>query len=88
MNIVYLIGNGFDRNLDINTDYPSFYNYYITQNSSSSAITALKNEIHSDYKNWADLEEALGKYLKNVDAKAIHKDLLEHLQEFPFGLQG
>ena len=88
MNIVYLIGNGFDRNLDLNTDYPSFYNYYIVQKSNSPAITDLKKEIRSDYKNWADLEDALGKYLKNVvreaDAKAIHKDLLEHLQEYIF----
>lgn len=86
MNIVYLIGNGFDRNLDLHTDYPSFYNYYMTQNLSSPVITTLINEIHSDYKNWADLEEALGKYLQNIvneeDAKAIHKDLLEHLQEY------
>ena len=86
MNIVYLIGNGFDRNLGLYTDYPSFYNDYITQNSSSAVITALKNKIRSDYKNWADLEEALGIYLKNIvneeDAKAIHKDLLEHLQEY------
>ena len=29
MNIVYLFGNGFDRNLGLNTDYKSFYNYYM-----------------------------------------------------------
>lgn len=86
MNIVYLIGNGFDRNLGLNTDYPSFYKYYIKQKSNSSAITNLKNNIDSDYENWADLEEALGRYLKNIvteaDAKAIHKDLLSSLQEY------
>lgn len=86
MNIVYLFGNGFDRNLGLNTSYPSFYNYYISKETNSSAILDLKNAIDSDYENWADLEEALGKYLKNIvneeDAKAIHKDLLEHLQEY------
>lgn len=86
MNIVYLIGNGFDRNLNLKTDYQSFYNYYIAQESKCSAISNLKNEIHSDYKNWADLEEALGKYLNKIsteeDAKTIHKDLLEQLQKY------
>lgn len=86
MNIVYLIGNGFDRNLDLNTDYQSFYNYYIAQESSSSAIANLKEAIGADYKNWADLEEALGKYFRNIgnenDVKSIHSDLLDHLQKY------
>lgn len=86
MNIVYLFGNGFDRNLGLNTDYASFYNYYISKETNSAAILDLKKAIDSDYENWADLEEALGKYLRNVineeDAKAIHKDLLDHLQKY------
>ncbi len=86
MDIVYLIGNGFDRNLNLNTDYKSFYQYYIAQASYSPVIKQLKSIIKSDYENWADLEEALGKYLKNLtrkeDAISIHKDLLNHLQTY------
>lgn len=86
MNIVYLIGNGFDRNLKLNTDYESFYKYYIQQESESAIINRLKLEIDSNYKNWSDLEEALGRYLKSIDKKedaiAIHKDLLNHLQMY------
>lgn len=86
MNIVYLIGNGFDRNLGLNTHYKSFYRYYIEQKSESPVINRLKSEIDSNYENWSDLEEALGKYLKNItnidDAILIHKDLLEHLQTY------
>lgn len=86
MNIVYLIGNGFDRNLNLNTDYKSFYNYYMQQESDSPIINRLKAEIKSDYDNWADLEEGLGKFLKNItnkeDAISLHKDLLNHLQTY------
>ena len=86
MNIVYLIGNGFDRNLNLSTDYKSFYNYYSTQPSNSEEIKSLKKEIISDYKNWSDLEEALGKYFEHISneniAKEIHKDLLDNLQKY------
>lgn len=86
MNIVYLIGNGFDRNLGLNTDYKSFYQYYIKQESESYVINRLKSEIDSNYENWSDLEESLGKYLKNItnndDAILIYKDLLDNLQTY------
>lgn len=86
MNIVYLIGNGFDRNLGLYTDYKSFYRYYMEQKSVSPVIDRLKSEIDSNYENWSDLEEALGRYMKNItnidDAILIHKDLLEHLQTY------
>ncbi len=86
MNIVYLIGNGFDRNLNLKTGYKSFYKYYMQQGTSIPAIKQLKSEIDSNLENWADMEEALGKYLKKVtsdeDAKSIHNDLLEHLQKY------
>lgn len=86
MDIVYLIGNGFDRNLNLHTDYKSFYKYYQTQKSNSPIINQLKLEIDSNYKNWADLEEALGRYLINVtdkdDAISIYNDLLHNLQTY------
>lgn len=86
MNIVYLIGNGFDRNLNLDTDYKSFYKYYIEQESASPVIKQLKSDIGSNHENWADLEEALGKYLEHIDKKedaiSIHKDLLNHLQTY------
>lgn len=29
MNITFILGNGFDLNLNLQTDYKSFYNFYI-----------------------------------------------------------
>lgn len=31
MNIVYIVGNGFDRNLGLKTSYQDFYKFYKAQ---------------------------------------------------------
>lgn len=86
MDYVYLIGNGFDRNLGLRTDYKSFYEWYIHENSTHPAITKLKSEISNNYKNWSDLEEGLGTYFDSItsaeDSKEIHRDLLSALQTY------
>ena len=51
MNTLFLIGNGFDLSLGLPTDYKSFYKYYLTTNSSSAVIEALKRNISSDFDN-------------------------------------
>lgn len=86
MDYVYLIGNGFDRNLGLKTDYKSFYEWYVKEVSNHPAITKLKSDISSDYENWSDLEEGLGNYFESInsvdDSKEIHKDLLAALQTY------
>lgn len=90
MDYLYLIGNGFDRNLDLKTDYKSFYKWYIEEDSCHPAIIKLKSEISSNYDNWADLEEGLGIYFKLInsveDSIEIHKNLLNALQHY-IGMQ-
>lgn len=61
-NITFLIGNGFDINVGLDTRYTDFYDYYIKYNKDDM----LAKEIGSDYNSWADLELALGKHTKNV----------------------
>ncbi len=65
MNIVHLIGNGFDLNLDLETSYPNFYEYYKKLPSKGEVIKALKEDITEKYKNWSDLEKRLGEYSIN-----------------------
>lgn len=60
MNIAYLIGNGFDRNLGLKTGYRDFYKYYKQQDSANEAIAKFKEKIDIDSECWADLEIALG----------------------------
>jgi len=86
MNIVYLIGNGFDLSLDLPTAYSDFYNYYLDQPNRDPEIENLKNSIETDRVNWSDLEEALGKYTINLHTKEalirLHKDLINNLRTY------
>lgn len=62
MNIVYLIGNGFDINLGMKTRYTDFYQTYLKKESKSNFVEKLKSDIFSNVQNWSDLELALGQY--------------------------
>jgi len=64
MNILYLIGNGFDLNLGLRTSYRQFYEYYLGCKTFSTAVAKLKSFIKEDGKTelWSDLEWALGQY--------------------------
>lgn len=71
MNVTYIIGNGFDLNLGLQTSYKDFYNYYTKRSSSTPEIEALKDSIMNDQtlENWADLEMSLGEYTEKVSTK-------------------
>ena len=59
MNYLYLIGNGFDVNLKIRTDYQSFYDYYLAQVSTDNAVKMVKDDMEKNcYEQWSDLERA------------------------------
>ena len=86
MNILHIIGNGFDLNLGLKTSYKDFYDYYKSIESSKNSINNLKTKISNNYKNWSDLELALGKYtevFKTVDDfDEVFEDIGEHLAEY------
>ena len=87
MRIVFLLGNGFDINLGINTGYQSFYDYYLAQPSGDEAVARLKKELEEKrYTTWADLEIGLGRYTAAVDSveqmRTVYYDLSDRLQEF------
>ena len=86
MNILFLIGNGFDLNLGMATKYSDFYKFYKTVKSQSSIIETLKKEINQNIENWSDLELELGKYTKNLksekDFTKIYEDLSDRLAEY------
>ena len=67
MNLLYLIGNGFDVNLKIRTDYQSFYDYYIAQESADDAVKLVKEDLKKNrYAQWSDLELGLGKFTSQL----------------------
>lgn len=71
MNITFLIGNGFDLNLKLNTRYSDFYKYYIENDPED----LLSKSIKSDYEMWSDLEVGLGEFLINIDESQIDEFL-------------
>lgn len=63
MNITFLIGNGFDINLGLNTRYSDFYPYFVEKSTEANMI---RKWLKKDELLWADLEEQLGEKLENV----------------------
>lgn len=67
MNITFLVGNGFDINLGLNTRYTDFYPTYLSKGHDD----ILSRAIADNYDKWADLEIALGKVLKEVTPEQV-----------------
>jgi hypothetical protein len=81
MNILFLIGNGFDLNLGMKTRYSDFYKYYITKKSSSKLVQELKESINSNIENWSDLELALGEYTKNLKSTEEFNEVFDDIED-------
>ena len=83
MNIVFLIGNGFDLNLDLKTRYRHFYDYYISLHSKNPTIEKFKKELSENLDKWADLELELGKYANNfgIENENEFVELLYDIQD-------
>ena len=86
MNITYIIGNGFDLCLGLNTRYSDFYDYYQNQPSPSEEVKQLKATIDKNKENCADLELTLGEYTPHFkdsnSAIEVLVDLCNHLNEY------
>lgn len=88
MNIVYLIGNGFDQNLGLKTSYREFYDYYLVQPSSSPEVLKFKNVLSQRKQDhlWKDLELALGTIsteFDNADTfQRVLLDISDHLRAY------
>lgn len=66
---VYLIGNGFDLDIGIDSSYSTYYRskYFIDLCTKSPIASYIKGLIEKDYKeNWVDFEEAIKLYCINV----------------------
>lgn len=86
MEILYLIGNGFDLNLQLPTSFNHFCKFYQKIENKSESIKRIKEDIKSDIQSWADLELRLGMYMKNFDTyeefEEIYDDLLKELGDY------
>lgn len=86
MNIVYIIGNGFDINVGMKTRYTDFYLHYKLTKSKTELISNLKKEISKDIFNWSDLELAFGKYTANLNSinefDEVYEDIVDNLADY------
>lgn len=81
MDIVFLIGNGFDINLNLNTSYSGFYNYLSEYYLDDDSVPEMERRIIKSIENdkskpkeeklWADFEIGLGQFTAEITADEI-----------------
>ena len=91
MNLTIIFGNGFDKNLGLNTTYPDFYNW-LGENQKKESDEIYCN-IKEKPENWSDLELALGKYTFDNEImpdkfEESYENLIEDLNEYLLLEQG
>ena len=67
MNIVFLIGNGFDINVGLKTCYTDILTKYLKLKSADPRIVSFKKEIASNIEYWSDFEKRMGDYTKDFN---------------------
>lgn len=83
MELLYIIGNGFDIAQKCNTSYSEFYKYLEKNKETDYRLLKLMLDDIEFKKelDWSDLELALGKFCKEAENK-------EEFEEFYFYLSG
>lgn len=85
MNLTIIFGNGFDKNLGLNTTYPDFYSW-LDENQKKESDEIYCN-IKEKPENWSDLELALGNYTFDNEImpdkfEESYANLIEDLNEY------
>ena len=76
LNITFLLGNGFDLNLGLETGYTSFLkDYRNVRNEESEYIKWFKDEVLKDEKLWSSAEVAFGIRTKIFSEKKYGADM-------------
>jgi len=91
MNITYLIGNGFDLSIGLNTRYSDFYTYYLSlkekkyPKGSEIIVKELQKYLDNPDKQkdilWRDLERALGKISSEFENPEEFENVILDLNE-------
>ncbi len=88
MNVTFLIGNGFDRNLGLSTTYAKFVKEYKTLNPPTKIIKEFRNYIKGNEELWSSAEVALGQYTAQLESgrgaafSECHTDICEELAKY------
>ena len=87
MNVLYILGNGFDKAQGMKTSYPEFYQYLMENTDNGSPLLQqLKKDINEDKLLWSDMEEAFGQFTSKVetatDLENLYFELSDNLQKY------
>ena len=80
MNLVFLIGNGFDLNLGLDTSYPKFFEWYYKQDTTKESVQLFKKALSEEkgrkIELWRDLELFLGESSKLFENAQDYIDVI------------
>lgn len=87
MNILYILGNGFDKAQKMATGYPDFYKYLTDKVKNESALLGkMKSAITENTELWSDMESGLGEFTSATnnaeEFDSFYFELSEHLQNY------
>ena len=87
MNVLYILGNGFDKAQGMATSYPEFYEYLVNNvKDGSSLLEKMKSAITEDTVLWSDMESGLGEFTAATDNAedfdSFYFELSGHLQNY------
>lgn len=82
MQLTFILGNGFDRAIGMNTGYRHFYKWYVQQPNESDDVALMKIEINKylngEEPTWADFEIALGQFTNVITDKSRFIKVFEY----------
>ena len=81
MNIVYLIGNGFDVAQGLRTRYPDFYESYKHSVPVNEVEHKIIEAIDEHQEDWSDMERELGRFTSQIDNAEGFIDAYESLSD-------
>ena len=79
MQILFIVGNGFDLNLGMKTRYVDFYEYYHNIETKTDSIIKLKSHLKENIETWSDLEKSLGDYTINIKNEEEFDEIIEDI---------
>ena len=87
MNVLYILGNGFDKAVGMKTSYPEFYHYLMENTDNcSDLMQQLKSDINADKELWSDMEVAFGQFTLKIktaeELENLYFELSDKLQDY------
>lgn len=79
--VTFILGNGFDLSLHMETSYSHVYSTYVDTPSSSEVIDAFKNELKNrkPFDKWSDFEMGMAEYAESLSSE---EELIECVRDF------